>query len=174
MTIQRLPNSPLVRIIYLFIKLKTNMMNLDPTQPARMSSGVDSPPATPDDDSVYFNSEFILFIGLFVILCFLFCLIALNACTWLTPNRTTIHDHFSLPAAKLLRTIPKVTYSAAHNSSDCAICLSEFVVGDEIRVLPRCHHCFHAVCIDRWIGSHFTCPSCRQLLLKTTRETAQS
>ncbi|PWA53769.1 Zinc finger, RING/FYVE/PHD-type [Artemisia annua] len=84
-----------------------------------------------------------------------------------TSNR---FDPFSLPAAKLLRNIPIVTYSAetmAEKFSDCAICLSEFVAGDEVRVLPPCNHCFHVECVDRWIGLHFTCPSCRQLLLKT-------
>ncbi|KAK1421662.1 hypothetical protein QVD17_24165 [Tagetes erecta] len=135
------------------------------------------PESTPDDDPVYFNSEFILFVGLFIVLCFLICLIALNAaarCTWtwfsniaVTTNR--IDDHFSLHATKLLRTIPKLTYSASETFSDCVICLTEFVVGDEVRVLPRCGHCFHVACIDRWIGSHFTCPSCRQRLLKNNR-----
>ncbi|KAI3808267.1 hypothetical protein L1987_24216 [Smallanthus sonchifolius] len=131
------------------------------------------PEPTPDDDPLYFNSEFILFIGLFIILCFIICLISVSAaarCTWFSHAVTTSRiDHFSLLAAKLLRSIPKLTYSAADNFSDCAICLTEFVVGDEIRVLPRCEHCFHVACIDRWIGSHFTCPSCRQMLLKSTR-----
>ncbi|XP_071701294.1 RING-H2 finger protein ATL8-like [Rutidosis leptorrhynchoides] len=134
---------------------------------------------TPDyDDSVYISSEFALFIGVIIIVCFVLCLIVLNAasrCTWIhwfsnnvVPNHT---NHFSLPATKLLRSIPKVTYSEETMSEkylDCVICLSEYVVGDEIRVLPRCGHCFHVECIDKWIASHFTCPSCRQLLLKTT------
>ncbi|GJS07920.1 RING-H2 finger protein ATL8-like protein [Tanacetum coccineum] len=143
-----------------------------------------SPPQpTPDYDPVYFNSEFILFIGLVIIVVFLLCLIGLNAasrCTWIkcfsqtevvTASASNRFDHFSLPAAKLLRNIPKVTYSAETMaekfSDDCAICLSEFVAGDEVRLLPPCGHCFHVECVDRWIGLHFTCPSCRQMLLKT-------
>ncbi|KAI3724723.1 hypothetical protein L2E82_36510 [Cichorium intybus] len=139
-----------------------------------------SPEPTPDDDYVIFNSQFFLFLGLVVVLFFLLCLIALNAASrcicfrWCSRTNviTSRIDHFSLPAAKLLRSIPKLTYSGesmTENFSDCAICLTEFVVGDEIRVLPLCNHCFHVTCIDRWIASHFTCPSCRQMLLKTTR-----
>ncbi|KVI07678.1 Zinc finger, RING/FYVE/PHD-type [Cynara cardunculus var. scolymus] len=149
----------------------------------RILGGLDSstatpPQPTPDDDYENVNTEFIIFIGLAIILASLLCIIGLNAarCTWIRRFSDTVItggiDHFSLPAAKLLRSIPKLTYSAesmAEKFSDCAICLAEFVVGEEIRVLPRCGHCFHVVCIDKWIGSHFTCPSCRQKLLKSTR-----
>lgn len=33
---------------------------------------------------------------------------------------------------------------------ECAICLSEFVKGDKVRVLP-CHHIFHLEEIDEWL-----------------------
>ncbi|RVX15784.1 RING-H2 finger protein ATL80 [Vitis vinifera] len=68
---------------------------------------------------------------------------------------------------KILRSLPKVTYAAetAGNLTDCAICLTEFVGGDEIRVLPQCGHGFHVGCIDTWLGSHCSCPSCRQILV---------
>ncbi|MQM20387.1 hypothetical protein Taro_053405 [Colocasia esculenta] len=44
----------------------------------------------------------------------------------------------------------------------CPICLTEFVEGDEIRVLLWCGHGFHAACIDLWLGSHSSYPSCSQ------------
>lgn len=34
--------------------------------------------------------------------------------------------------------------------AECAICLSEFVKGDRVRVLP-CHHIFHVDEIDEWL-----------------------
>jgi len=32
-------------------------------------------------------------------------------------------------------------------------------------VLPQCGHGFHVSCIDTWLGSHSSCPSCRQILV---------
>lgn len=44
---------------------------------------------------------------------------------------------------------------------ECAVCLSVFEDGEEVRQLPRCNHSFHAPCIDMWLYSHFDCPLCR-------------
>ncbi|KAL8533465.1 hypothetical protein ACS0TY_009743 [Phlomoides rotata] len=46
-------------------------------------------------------------------------------------------------------------------SEECAVCLCRIDEGDEMREL-RCHHLFHKVCLDRWLGyGHGTCPLCR-------------
>ncbi|KAG6661937.1 hypothetical protein I3843_03G199000 [Carya illinoinensis] len=47
------------------------------------------------------------------------------------------------------------------NNCDCAVCLSAFEEGEEVRKLPRCKHSFHAPCIDMWLYSHADCPLCR-------------
>ena len=44
---------------------------------------------------------------------------------------------------------------------ECAVCLSVFEEGEEVRKLPRCKHSFHALCIDMWLYSHSDCPLCR-------------
>ena len=44
---------------------------------------------------------------------------------------------------------------------ECPVCLSVFEEGEEVRKLPRCKHCFHVICIDMWLYSHFDCPVCR-------------
>ncbi|GMY36384.1 ring-h2 finger protein atl52 [Fagus crenata] len=44
---------------------------------------------------------------------------------------------------------------------ECAVCLSVFEEGEEVRNLPRCKHTFHAMCIDMWLYSHSDCPLCR-------------
>ncbi|RWW33714.1 hypothetical protein GW17_00001570 [Ensete ventricosum] len=48
--------------------------------------------------------------------------------------------------------------------SECAICLSEFAPGERVRVLPSCNHRFHGHCIDRWLASRLSCPTCRRSL----------
>uniref|UniRef100_A0A0C9S704 TSA: Wollemia nobilis Ref_Wollemi_Transcript_10090_1462 transcribed RNA sequence n=1 Tax=Wollemia nobilis TaxID=56998 RepID=A0A0C9S704_9CONI len=50
--------------------------------------------------------------------------------------------------------------------TDCPICLAEFIHGDKVRVLPKCNHGFHVKCVDTWLLSHSSCPTCRQCLLE--------
>ncbi|KAL2464536.1 RING-H2 finger protein ATL8 [Forsythia ovata] len=90
--------------------------------------------------------------------------------------RTTAVVPPSHPAAannglkkKVLKYLPKLTYATNNdNLSDCAICLAEFAVGDELRVLPQCCHGFHVECIDTWLGFHSSCPSCRRNVVVTS------
>uniref|UniRef100_K3ZF56 RING-type domain-containing protein n=1 Tax=Setaria italica TaxID=4555 RepID=K3ZF56_SETIT len=68
---------------------------------------------------------------------------------------------------KLVQALPCLAYSsglelAGSSRSECAICLAAFARGEAVRVLPRCNHGFHARCIDRWLASRPTCPTCRQ------------
>eukprot|EP00908_Phaeocystis_cordata_P015804 Transcript_26994.p2 GENE.Transcript_26994~~Transcript_26994.p2 ORF type:complete len:294 (+),score=105.79 Transcript_26994:92-973(+) len=49
----------------------------------------------------------------------------------------------------------------------CAICLSEYEEGEELRVLP-CKHSFRRECIDAWIsrqGISASCPLCKQIIV---------
>ncbi|KAJ3068951.1 hypothetical protein HDU98_007946 [Podochytrium sp. JEL0797] len=47
----------------------------------------------------------------------------------------------------------------------CAICIDEFVVGSNARVLP-CNHQFHTACVDPWLlGHNRLCPICKRDVL---------
>lgn len=45
--------------------------------------------------------------------------------------------------------------------SECAVCLSEFVERERVRLLPNCSHAFHIDCIDTWLQGSARCPFCR-------------
>lgn len=45
--------------------------------------------------------------------------------------------------------------------TECAVCLAEFRDGESLRLLPDCLHAFHLPCIDPWLKTHSSCPSCR-------------
>ncbi|XP_022146710.1 RING-H2 finger protein ATL74-like [Momordica charantia] len=61
--------------------------------------------------------------------------------------------------------LPTSTYrNSSSPTSVCAICLVDFLNGDEIRVLPNCTHRYHVTCIDKWLLCHSSCPTCRHQL----------
>ncbi|KAI3692066.1 hypothetical protein L6452_31875 [Arctium lappa] len=67
--------------------------------------------------------------------------------------------------SEVLKSLPLFVYSSENfpdeNVPECAVCLSEFEMGETGRVLPKCKHNFHTECIDMWFHSNSTCPLCR-------------
>lgn len=69
--------------------------------------------------------------------------------------------------AALPATAPAVVFSAGETklagaAPECAICLVEFGEGDAVRVMPACSHGFHVRCVERWLATRRTCPTCRR------------
>ncbi|XVE82482.1 hypothetical protein DITRI_Ditri16bG0008400 [Diplodiscus trichospermus] len=60
-------------------------------------------------------------------------------------------------------------------TSNCAICLEDYVAGDRVRVLPRCKHMFHKSCIEEWLQvPSLHCPICRDRVLEHCLQSAES
>ncbi|XP_027361826.1 RING-H2 finger protein ATL8-like [Abrus precatorius] len=131
--------------------------------------------AAPPPEAVALESDFVVILA--ALLCALICVVGLVAvarCAWLrrgsgngsSPRQALANKGLK---KKVLQSLPKFAYVDSNPSkwvatSECAICLADFAAGDEIRVLPQCGHGFHVACIDTWLGSHSSCPSCRQVL----------
>ncbi|KAJ1687217.1 hypothetical protein LUZ63_018607 [Rhynchospora breviuscula] len=71
---------------------------------------------------------------------------------------------------QVVETFPLINYAAVKHMRasksplECAVCLSEFLDDDTLRILPGCRHVFHVSCIDTWLAEHNTCPVCRSNL----------
>lgn len=63
----------------------------------------------------------------------------------------------------LINRLPKFPFTNSSASSQCSICLEEFVSGDQLRALT-CLHRFHVVCIDHWLGKKPQCPVCNHVV----------
>ncbi|GFY95781.1 hypothetical protein Acr_11g0000870 [Actinidia rufa] len=64
--------------------------------------------------------------------------------------------------------LPIVSYGPGQSSlvGECSICLGAFEEGEKVKVLPLCHHGFHAGCVDTWLLSRPSCPLCRAAVVR--------
>ena len=145
-----------------------------------------SPAPSPYADDTNFDANVDMVLS--VLLCALVCSLGLNSvircalrCSSLAPSEAGDNQ----PAARLsntgvkrkaLKSFQTVSYSADLNlpglDTECAICLSEFVSEERVKLLPTCHHGFHVRCIDKWLSSHSSCPTCRHCLIQTCQKIA--
>lgn len=114
-----------------------------------------------------------------VLLCAVLCALGLNSiirfvlrCTHRfgteTPEQAAARLATTGVKKRTLRKIPIAIYGSEVklSTTECPICLGEFLEGEKVRVLPKCNHGFHVKCIDTWLESHSSCPNCRHSLLE--------
>ncbi|KAL3497810.1 hypothetical protein ACH5RR_040542 [Cinchona calisaya] len=81
------------------------------------------------------------------------------------PNWDVSSGNVGLDEA-LIKSIKVLKFKKEENGliiegADCSVCLSEFQDDESLRLLPKCGHAFHVMCIDTWLKSHSNCPLCR-------------
>lgn len=156
--------------------LRRSLFGIDPSVPMTQNATQNRTRGSSQDQADFDTNMAIILAAL---LCALLCALGLNSivrCALRSGRRfpfETSEDTASRLAStglrkSALRRIPMAIYGAAEVdilATDCPICLGEFVDGDKVRVLPKCRHGFHVKCIDTWLLSHSSCPTCRQSLL---------
>ncbi|CAN6466116.1 unnamed protein product [Victoria cruziana] len=140
----------------------------DPTSPAASSDRW-----WPYSSSGDFGSS--LSMVLVALVCSLACGLAIHAVArvfirwWKASRGESESTKPAAPATAAIVASPPLVYSSgvelAGATAECAICLSEFADGERVRVLPRCRHGFHVACVETWLSSHDSCPTCRGLCL---------
>lgn len=150
------------------------------TRPYRFLSTTVVNSSSLDQTTVSVESDFVVIFA--ALLCALVCIVGLIVvarCAWLRRRSIANRTHGQPPPdkgikKKFVEALPKFSYDSSKQENggklaagECAICLAEYGDGDEIRILPQCGHGFHVGCIDKWLGSHSSCPSCRQILAIT-------
>ncbi|WCJ26682.1 RING/U-box superfamily protein [Euphorbia peplus] len=126
---------------------------------------------------------------LIILLCALICALALNTAircflrgggpSRLPQTLRELEDKPDIEAGAAPPVVaPTVVYSAGMKlggaEAECAICLSEFMGGEDIRVLGSCKHGFHVSCVQQWLSSHSSCPTCRRSCLAAPTTTIDS
>lgn len=148
---------------------------LSPSSSTSCHGSHDEPAARAADTSMDFN----LMLIVAAILCAFVCALGLHSmlhCVLRCANRAVTVGSVRSAAFRRLDSglkkkemvaLPTSTYAysgSPSSASGCAICLVDFSDGDKIRILPECNHRFHVACIDAWLLSHSSCPTCRHRL----------
>lgn len=143
-----------------------------------------NPKARTGFNDTYFDTNMVIILA--ALLCALICALSLNSAlrcvlritSRFTPEQDAAASNANANPGRLatttglkkraLKQIPVGLYGSGiinMKATECLICLGDFVEGEKVRVLPKCNHGFHVRCIDTWLLSRDSCPTCRQSLI---------
>ncbi|CAH1421790.1 unnamed protein product [Lactuca virosa] len=144
-------------------------------------------PSSPYTEHSNFDANVVMVLS--VLICALICSLALNSiirCLLRCTRRRLFRSEMSRSQEstlvkantgikkKALKTFPTVSYWEGLKlpgfDKECVICLGGFSTGERVKILPKCNHGFHVRCIDKWLSSHSSCPTCRNSLLETCQK----
>ncbi|OWM65062.1 hypothetical protein CDL15_Pgr028780 [Punica granatum] len=128
------------------------------------------PPSSSSSSGTLGDFQAYAAIAVIILLCALICALALHGAVRCFLRRPLEQDprppkHSGEAMAAPICPGPAVAFSPGMDMAggeECAICLTEFVEGEEIRLMAECRHGFHGMCIERWLRSHSSCPNCRR------------
>ncbi|KAL7602692.1 hypothetical protein Lser_V15G19299 [Lactuca serriola] len=166
-----------------FISRKLLLDTYSYQQPAAAVTAPSS--SSPHTEHNNFDANVVMVLS--VLICALICSLALNSiircvlrCTGLSTSESSGSQETTLVKAntgikkKALKSFPTVSYweglKLTGLNKECVISLGDFSTGDRVKILPKCNHGFHVRCIDKWLSSHSSCPTCRNSLLETCQK----
>ncbi|CAL0307581.1 unnamed protein product [Lupinus luteus] len=120
-------------------------------------------------------SVFSFFFTVFIIILIVTAISLFSRRIFLTPPLSsfqTRHAPLASPSPQgldpeTIKKLPIILHQAPSDQDsarECCICLSAFIIGEKLKVLPGCEHCFHCECVDNWLQNHTNCPLCRASL----------
>ncbi len=84
----------------------------------------------------------------------------------LTENDPEIVSGGSRRRRRTLNNHHHLDHNHEEDCKKCVICLEDYQVRDEIRILP-CQHSFHVSCIDPWLRLNASCPICKRNIVES-------
>ncbi|OQS07984.1 hypothetical protein THRCLA_00031 [Thraustotheca clavata] len=90
-----------------------------------------------------------------------------------SPESEDFFEERGLP--KEVRYSLPIAYGTVNETSKiCSICQVAYEIGSHIVTLTPCQHFFHALCVDKWLWNHTTCPLCRTEVVYKTAESCDA
>jgi len=102
----------------------------------------------------------LVIVGLVIVFCCCSCLVVILRIFFYPPGST---NRTRGAPEQIVKSLPSKKYEAGliiKEDANCAICLSDYEIGEDIRYLP-CNHHFHAGCVDQWLFTNKSCPFCK-------------